>query len=58
MAQEEKGNTIEFETHSESDDVGKFYYQACDELQRRFNSVGTFKVTIVFIPGSEVEDEN
>jgi hypothetical protein len=53
---EELENTIEFETHSESDDVGKFYYQACDALQKRFDGVGTFKVTIVFIPESEEND--
>ena len=54
---EERENTIEFETHSESDDVGNFYYQACDALQRRFDCVGTFKVTVVFVPEDEVEDE-
>jgi len=54
---EERENTIEFETNSESDDIGKFYYLVCNALQRRFNCVGTFKVSVVFVPEDEVEDE-
>ena len=53
---EERENTIEFETNSESDDIGKFYYLVCNALQRRFNCVGTFKVSVVFVPEDEVED--
>lgn len=50
---DELNNTEEFDVHSESDDVGLLYYQACNALEARFNSTGKFRVTIVFTPDDE-----
>jgi len=48
--EKERENTIEFVTNTDSDDVGRLYYQAVNALEQRFNSNGVIQVTIVFVP--------